>query len=48
MQGYVAFAAMGNGVIFYEGSPLNLKTTPWNYSFLKQIISADYVVSDAF
>ena len=46
-QGYVAYTTMQNGVIFYEGSPLNLKTTPQNYSFLKQIISADDVVSDA-
>ena len=34
---------------FYdEGSRLNLKTTPQNYGFLKRIISADDVVSDAF
>ena len=34
--------------LFYEGSLLNLKTTPRNYSFLKRIISADDAVSDAF
>ena len=34
--------------LFYEGSLLNLKTTPRNYGFLKQIISADGIVSDAF
>ena len=39
---------MQNGVIFYEGSPLNLKTAPQNYGFWKQIIAADDVVSDAF
>ena len=31
---------------FYEGSLLNLKTTPRNYGFLKRIISADGRVSD--
>ena len=35
-------ATMRNGV------RLNLKTTPRNYGFLKQIISADDAVSDAF
>lgn len=34
--------------LFYEGSLLNLKTTPRNYAFLKRIISADGMVSDAF
>ena len=34
--------------LLYEGSLLNLKTTPRNYGFLKQIISADGIVSDAF
>ena len=34
--------------LFYEGSLLNLKTTPRNYAFLKWIISADGMVSDAF
>ena len=38
---------MQNGVIFYEGSPLNLKTTPQNYGFLKRITSADDVFLDA-
>ena len=33
---------------FYEGSLLNLKTTPRNYGFLKRIISANGMVSDAF
>ena len=28
---------MQNGVIFYEGSPLNLKTTPQNDPFLQLI-----------
>ena len=46
-QGYVAYTTMRNGVIIDEGSR-NLKTTPRNYSFLKRIISADDVVSDAF
>ena len=32
---------------FDEGSPLNLKTTPQNYGFLKRIISADDVFLDA-
>ena len=34
--------------LFYEGSLLNLKTTPRNYGFLKRIISANGMVSDAF
>ena len=38
---------MDFGVIFYEGSPLNLKTTPQNYGFLKRITSADDVFLDA-
>ena len=37
-----------NGLFFGEGSVLNLKTTPRNYGFLKRIIPADDVVSDAF
>ena len=44
----VAYATMRNGVFFYEGSRLNLKTTAWNDGFLKRIISADDVVSEAF
>ena len=32
---------------FHEGSPLNLKTTPQNYGFLKRITSADDVFLDA-
>ena len=47
-QGYVAFATMRNRLFFGEGSPLNLKTTPPTTFFLKRIISADDVVSDAF
>ena len=44
----VAYPTMQNGVFFfYEGSRLNLKTTPRNYGFLKRIISADDV-ADAF
>ena len=44
----VAYVTMRNGFFFYEGSRLNLKTTPRNYGFLKRIILADDVVSDAF
>ena len=47
-QGYVAFATMRNRLFFDEGSPLNLKSTPPTTFFLKRIISADDVVSDAF
>ena len=43
----MAYATTWNGVIIDEGSR-NLITTPRNYSFLKRIISADDVVSDAF
>ena len=46
-QGYVAYTTMRNGVIIDEGSR-NPITTPRNYSFLKRIISAADVVSDAF
>ena len=44
----IAYATMQNGVFFYQDSRLNLNTTPRNYGFLKQIISADDVVSEAF
>ena len=44
----VVYATTRNGVFFYEGARLNLKTTPRNYGFLKRIILADDVVSYAF
>ena len=44
-RGYVAFATMRNRLFFDEGY---LKTTPPTTFFLKRIILADDVVSDAF